>query len=404
MNIDQVQQKIYNSDSLIYESDASAVLATVSAIGTIAYRVDDPDSTEWKTYSSTDSINFSKPLIFRVFSEGGTMMKDYSVRVNIHKQESEVFKWSSIQKNATALNGLTDKKALVHNDSVKVFGLIGGQLYVAVSGVEDGKTWSRKAATGCAQAEPASLQQFGGKLYMTSTDGVLYGSADGYAWTTVCKGAVDKTVGATSMKLYGLKDGKIVSSADGATWSAEAMDESTDLLPTQDMTSVTYTMTTNSALEKIFLIGSRNTTTWAADTSDVVWAKVEDTTGATTNDWAYYNTAPDNHKVCPRLENLQVISYDGCMLAFGGKELTGSGVQALSAFYQSPDNGITWSAMDNIVAPTELIGTTDRFAATVDSHNYIWIINNGDVWKGRLNRLGFATNNIAFTKRNKAGV
>jgi hypothetical protein len=63
-------------------------------------------------------------------------------------------------------------------------------------------------------------------------------------------------------------------------------------------------------------------------------------------------------------------------------------------FYVSRDNGIAWRPQESYYQrlPEELGGDNSQFAATVDSSNYIWIINSGDnggVWKGILNRLGF---------------
>jgi hypothetical protein len=401
MNIDQVNRRIFNNDSLLYESDLSHILATISASSTVTYRTDDPDSTNWTQYSSTDSIDFRNPLVFRVYAADGVSYKDYSVKVNVHKQASEVFSWTELSHSVAVLSAMSGTKAVAFNDSVMVFGHAGGKLTMALSGFSNGKTWSAQTLTGCDDADPTTLQKMGKTLYMTSDGGQLYASTDGMAWRAVGSAGAGRLVAASSARLYAMKNGSIVSSTDGLTWTSEVLDDDASLLPSRDYASVSYTLLTNSNFEKIFLIGNRDASAYASDTASVVWAKIEDLSDATNNDWAYYNQALDNHNMCPRLEKLQLCRYDGGLLAFGGKGLSSRGEKSLDAFYKSADNGITWVKDTAMVAPSTLMGGTAEITSAVDATNCVWIVSGGDVWKGRLNRLGFASNPTAFTVRKK---
>ena len=55
----------------------------------------------------------------------------------------------------------------------------------------------------------------------------------------------------------------------------------------------------------------------------------------------------------------------------------------------SRDCGITWKPDYELHLPKALLGVGGPIASAVDSDKYIWIIANREVWRGRLNRLGF---------------
>ena len=64
--------------------------------------------------------------------------------------------------------------------------------------------------------------------------------------------------------------------------------------------------------------------------------------------------------------------------------------KALDAMFISQDYGITWRTSTELHMPIQLEGIEGCITSTVDKNNFIWIITNAQVWRGRLNRLGFA--------------
>ena len=75
--------------------------------------------------------------------------------------------------------------------------------------------------------------------------------------------------------------------------------------------------------------------------------------------------------------------------------------KSIRKVYVSQDNGLTWHTDDSYVMPEGFTnGTSNTFAITVDDENCLWIIcgGNGQVWRGRLNKLGWADNQTSFTK------
>ena len=70
----------------------------------------------------------------------------------------------------------------------------------------------------------------------------------------------------------------------------------------------------------------------------------------------------------------------------------------IDSFYYSQDGGITWKTPDYTL-PTDM-NSSNVFTATVDSQNFIWIIcgQSGEIWRGRLNRMGWTKEQNEFLK------
>ena len=83
------------------------------------------------------------------------------------------------------------------------------------------------------------------------------------------------------------------------------------------------------------------------------------------------------------------MSYDKQLVALGGPSVDGT-YKALEELYVSPDNGITWKKDPVYTLPESIANSSAAFTASTDDDNHIWLIVGGEVWKGRLNRLGFA--------------
>ena len=91
------------------------------------------------------------------------------------------------------------------------------------------------------------------------------------------------------------------------------------------------------------------------------------------------------------MQDISLWRYDGAILALGGAGIGGSTVSAYSKLYQSRDNGITWKENATYVMPTDFDSSATAVTVAVDEQNYIWLFaaGTGQVWRGRLNRLGW---------------
>ena len=121
------------------------------------------------------------------------------------------------------------------------------------------------------------------------------------------------------------------------------------------------------------------------DTTSVVWTQLSDESGWT----ELYPT--DAEDACPRLENPSVIRYNGHLYAFG-RTIDNE----FSPLHESTDNGITWHTPDEKTIFPDEFGTLyeqskGNYSFTTDENHFIWMIwsQTGEVWKGRINKLGF---------------
>ena len=100
MTVNQLDGTIANKDSLPVNSDVKAVLATVESSGTVVYKKVSEGDDAWKAYSTSDSIDFTSPLTFRVYSPDYSASRDYTLQVNVHQQDGEVFSWEKVAEPA----------------------------------------------------------------------------------------------------------------------------------------------------------------------------------------------------------------------------------------------------------------------------------------------------------------
>ena len=95
LTIDQKNYKIYNTDSLPFESVMDRILVSIektSYSGAIVIRSIDGEDL-WKVYSSTDSIDFSKPREIRVLNTDGSKYRSYQVNLVAHQVPTDKILW-----------------------------------------------------------------------------------------------------------------------------------------------------------------------------------------------------------------------------------------------------------------------------------------------------------------------
>ena len=157
--------------------------------------------------------------------------------------------------------------------------------------------------------------------------------------------------------------------------------------PVNQTSFVSYALDTNEKLERIILIGDNGI---ATDTITNVW-----TTLNTETSWTDLMVEDPNY-ACPKLENSQMIQYNHQLYMFGGPGQHNGELKAFERFYASKDNGISWEAItEKVMFPQEfntLYETAEgNYSCVVDDQQFIWIMwsQTGEVWRGRINKLGF---------------
>lgn len=95
MNIDQLNHRIFNTDSLPIGTDVSHVVCTVKTRNNGYVYVKSLTSDTLRYFNSgRDSIDFTQPRLFRVFSSDGSGSRDYLVSLNLRSQEAGRLLWT----------------------------------------------------------------------------------------------------------------------------------------------------------------------------------------------------------------------------------------------------------------------------------------------------------------------
>lgn len=396
-HIDQEKREIYNPDSLPYGTDGTKVLVSVTTVNNGVASLKALVGTGLSTISEKDSLDFSLPRTIVVRSSDGKYTREYTVKVNIHKQKGEEFKWTLLGTNAQ-ITSFEASRAFAINDKIVVLGSNGTKTTALQTSDTDGSSW-QAVTFSFSGTLPADMYQHvvkkGDRLYMI-LNGKLLSSANASEWDEEGSTPMKKLVAASSDKLYAYDNsGKIQSSSDGTTWTADDIDSDASLLPTADINYSCSVLRTNKDVERVLLMGNRNVSIYEADTTAVIWGKLDDTGNyAVSLPWAYYTFDDHSRYVLPRLANLSTTAYGDYILAVGGKGIGKCTKEAYSQIYSSLDGGLTWHDEAGFQLPNAINKSAKSMTMVTDDENHLWIIcaGTGQVWRGRLNSMGWQLN------------
>lgn len=374
MTIDQRRRTVENADSLPYGTRVDAVQLNVTCDGVAVWRPASPQTAAdslYHAYSASDSLDLRHPVELIIVANNGLSQRSYTLRVNVHKQEGDSMTWAR-PLTAAPLEAMTARRAFTLGGRLTVVGQTDGGVMCATLA----DTLWTATPTGLPTADIAHIAQRGDTLYMTS-EGSLLRSTDGLTWD-VCGQAPDiQLAAASAQRLYGLQRGTtLVSTADLASWSAEQLDDATAPLPTEQLTALAYTE--DDGQQRLLLTGYDHATptTWLK-----TWGT---TTPEASTPWVYYTpNAADLYRL-PHLTALAITRYDDGLVALG---------QGQRTLLYSPDHGITWRAHSSAKLCPALqddLQTAQRLALTHDAEGHLYVLTDNNLWRGRLNRLGFS--------------
>ena len=381
--IDQAQRLIYNVDSLPCGVRDTAILATISSKNSspiLLMDINKPDSVA-AYYSSSDSINFSKPRFIRVYSSDYSAYAEYKVTVNVHKELPYEFKWHELAQNNSQLAAFSDLKAVACGDYIYVFGKTAEGTKVLKSAINDGSAWSSITMNvGLSSDAYQSAVALDGKLYIAD-GGKVYASADAATWTKVSENAdIKQLIGASSKNLYAYNTaaGISVSKDQGASWEAEKLDKDKAYLPTQNISMNVAGVLSAKNVENVMLMGTRDKA--LNDTVATTWLRTVDyDVNAEAGQWNYLEIENNKSGKMPWLDQVITCAADTGFVALGSN----------GKWYKSQNAGLTWKQDKMVVLPAKF-ATEGRFAFCRDKQHYYWIIRNGYVWRGRFNIDGWS--------------
>lgn len=374
LHIDQLGGRIFNTDSLPVGTDVTrTVFATFNTQG---YAVIRSLATGKDTvFVRTDSTDCSVERELTVHALDGVSKRTYRLSICVHREEADSFVWKQVCAGDEQLAALAaGHRTLAVAGRLHVFGLRNGQPVMLTAPTAEPTTW-----TACALPEGLDVRSVCrfGDGFVALADGRIATSTDGTAWTDAGSDfRPDALAGAGSHNLFAIKDGQFYSSADGLAWTADGLDAPEEV-PAADALGIVAERQTGTEFENMIVVGR------SAAAAPVVWMRNIDLTGQTIFPWTYLPPVADAEFRCPDLTNASLVAYDGSVV-LSGTDADGRN----AAFYQSRDNGRTWQTAEWINPATGLAGNGTSVA--VDAEHFLWLVSGGSVWRGRINRLGWA--------------
>ena len=379
--IDQLNHRIYNPDSLPMGVQVERVVCAVTTYGNGVLAIKKVDSDTLVYYSSSDSIDFTTPREFRAYASDGSGYHAYTVTINVHEQDGDIFEWKE-QAPSEELAALEAMRMVMLDEKPYVFGKKAGKAVAYTT--SDGNNWDALVMNVTLDEDAYKGVQCLYHHLLVVNGGTLLSSQDGKEWTEVASDIPAKQlIAANSFDLYALdSEGRIVVSYDfGESWEVDELDEDVSWLPSQDIASCYVNNELIDFTDFTLLAGT------SPAISDIasVWHKISDWDLVhQSNQWVYVERTDHNRFALPQLKNLALLPYDDVILAFGH---TGT---EFAPFYQSRDYGLTWQKSPSYKLPATLEGSATSCAAATDGIS-IWIVcgTSGQVWCGRLNRMAW---------------
>ena len=408
--IDEAQQKIFNQDSLPFQTDVSALIAEFALVPNATVRM---GSTPQQTGVTVN--NFNQPLVYTVVAENGSNTRDYTVTVNVAKLDPKAVAWQQVVVDA-GFGNFHSLNGAAYNGKLWAVGATLGSFNSFKFGTfssSDGVTWSKLKAVdnlgdSIPHAESSAVIDFNNKLWLLgghipgvgfAFDDVtnkVWSSTDGISWTaSTPANAADRwskrerigavvfngklwVIGGNPYPPFGntnspgapIKD--VWSSSDGTSW-------------TQVNAAPPFVARTNPAVfvykNKIWVVGGMDA---SKNYLNDIWNSADGTT------WTQVNSTTP----FPGRFGHQVVGNKNDLLLLGGENASG----VLGDLWVSSDDGVTWATVpagDSRALPANFPART-LFSMFVQNKT-VWIVgglgakqNNAytfrnDVWKGTLN-------------------
>ena len=384
MSIDHLQSSIYNLDSLPAGTDVSRVaFATFNSTSTAMIRslLTDQDT----VFVQTDSTDCRKERLLTIYAADGVTAHTYKLQVRVHQEWGDTVKWNRVCNAESYIKALDVSRAVCSDGSLYVFGKEGSTPVLLSSPTQLPLQWTR-TLLGSTNIDLSSIQVVGTNYYALA-EGLVQQSTDGVNWTPL---AAEMPEGVTSFNAWAaIGDGTLVAvtgkgfyslNLNTNTWTKDAL-ENAAMLPTSDICGTVLPTAGDKNLQAAVVVGKR-------DGEVVVWQRTIDQTGKKQFSWNYMEDGATSG--LELLSSTNAATYDGGIL-LAGKLSDGN----LGKLYMSYNKGLTWS--EKVVKRPEntndktSIAQAQSYVLATDADNFIYIIGGGtgEVWRGRINRLGW---------------
>lgn len=350
-SVDMLKAEIYNADSLPKGTDISRFIVNVSAPAASSIelsfksRFTGNDTTVNLTNNPGDSINFaSGPVKMTVTAYNGQSKRDYNVNVLVHTVDADTLYWDRLQQVSFPETATAQKTVMFADKPHTLLTGSDGTYYLCTTDTpESYAAWQTATSAVPANADINTFSATDDALFIADTDGTLYTSADGLAWTST---------GTKMHCIYGGYGSTLLGARhDSDGWKHVTYPASTERpvaadCPISGTSQLIIYRTKWSASDMAVMVGGKDSSnrysgeTWAYDGKD--WGRIS-TTGIDEREGVTlfpYST--------PRLSsNSWKVTEQSALLAMGGEYETENGIEAAKTVYVSYDFGITWKVADS---------------------------------------------------------
>lgn len=373
--IDQAKHEIYNVDSLPAGTDSLHVLCNITALNGGYVNLKSAISDSLFSYISTDSITFEKnPRTIAVTSNDGNYRTYYTIKLNIHKENSQTMTWGSTYK-VDAFANVDRLQTTEWNGNMVVKTVKDGNVTLYTSLLGDGKQWTALTPD-TKLSTTACISALGSMLYTTDSTGMACKSVDGIHWETITSDGSNlfgDVFGVSNGKLYLLQQ---LEGADNAA-SLISYNISTAAVTAESIYGSDYCPLIAEKYTSLCEVKKNNKLIGTAITGfttagAAVLYKGENT--AEQQKWMFVNNESDQN--IP--DNITgAAAYGDYLLTLSDGNL-----------YSSLDCGRSWQQRWYIYAPSA-VESNAHIAS--DSKNTLWIFNpNGYVFRGKYNEISWS--------------
>jgi len=397
--IDQINGRIFNHDSLPYGTKVEEVVATIeysTTIGVSSIKVMQSAVNDSLTiWNGTDSLNFSDKVLMVVTAFNGINTKEYTAQVNIHQVVPDSMVWNNI----ASLTSAEERKVIPvvdgGNEYFYMYLANGGAYKLERALVSNPTAWTSVDVNGLPSGQLilSQIVDYEGTLYAPAKTGELYRSTNGADWSAVSNapsivsilGIVkEETVARRPSALAAIinKNGSLHFASlnkDGEWIEGNVIHNG---FPISGFGAISH----NSMFrEHLLLVGGRNAENTLVNTA---WATMDG------RSWAVIKESSSTSFEAS--EGLSVVEYDDALFLVGGVDSSG---KAYKDIYLSKDRGITWTKTSSLVLMPDEFKARAFASAIVDKNtNNLFLFGGkernsgndlGDLWVGRINRLGF---------------
>ena len=387
-SIDQLNELIYNRDSLSYGTNLSKALCSLTTSATVIMIPEaSNDTIHWK---ASDSIDFSKPVKIITYALDGIQFKTYTAKLNVHQQEGDKIAWTQLTDKAIKDSILFQKTIALNGSYYTYAHLKNGNYYMYFS--SSGSTWTQQSLSGF-PSEPnlESLISFSNKLYIADTAGKVYESTNAGSWTPFSTDVSVKTfIGIVPKTELSPALLCAITNKDGSAYFGAAFDMITWKIGTEPVPDnfpisgfcAASDSNPDAGYAGLIAAGGKNRQNELLNT---VWR---------TSDGIHWIQLIDEkaNYFSPR-EGMSLVYYINKYYLLGGKDVDEN---CTNDMYISVTNGVTWAKADDHNSITDLYSPR-AYASVCVTENRLMLFggtNGGaywldDVWSGFLNKLGF---------------